>query len=241
VIQPDFIPGLSFTADRGEVKLADALTAATPQSILAACYDSAPAVFAANPLCNGGDWTRAANGQITSATSTYLNAASFVYKGDIFNLSYGFDVDNVWGDKEDLGHVDLNLQATHNENNTSTILGDSLMNLAGTATNSLGGVGDPRWVSRFDASYALDAWRVTYEIYYLPRSLYQFGATPQNTPTPYVASNIEQSISAQYAIEDNWILRAGVTNIMDTKPSFPTLNYGDILGRRFFVGLNVKY
>lgn len=233
-IQPNFVPGLSITADHVQIKLANALTQATPANILVACYDSTPAAFAANALCNGGGWTRAANGQITSALSTWLNAASFVYKGDIFNIAYDFDLNQVWDDKEDLGHIALNLQATHNEDNTSTILGDSLQNLAGT-------ISDPRWVTRFDATYVFDQWRLTYELYYLPSALQQYGATIANTPTPRIASNTEQSLSGQYQINDTWIVRAGVTNFMDTKPSFPTLSYGDILGRRFFVGVNVKY
>jgi iron complex outermembrane recepter protein len=34
-------------------------------------------------------------------------------------------------------------------------------------------------------------------------------------------------------------VRAGITNLTDKMPSYPTLRYGDILGRRYFLGLNL--
>ena len=32
-----------------------------------------------------------------------------------------------------------------------------------------------------------------------------------------------------------------IINLTDEQPSFPTRNYGDILGRRYYVGLNARF
>jgi outer membrane receptor protein involved in Fe transport len=241
VLQPNFIPGLSITADRIQIKIAHALTQVEPDDILEACYDSTGAAFAANPLCNGTGWTRDATGQIVAANSTFLNAASYVYKGETYNVAYGFDLDDLWHDDKDRGHLDLNLQSTYTEKNATSILGNATTELAGTAQTSTNAFGDPRWVTRFDIGYTLDRLRVSYELVYLPSTLVTHDATIASTPYPKVAANLNHSISAQYAFDDNWIVRAGISNFTDEKPSFPLINYGDIIGRRYFLGLNVKY
>jgi outer membrane receptor protein involved in Fe transport len=45
----------------------------------------------------------------------------------------------------------------------------------------------------------------------------------------------------QYALYENYTLRAGIINLTDEQPSFPTRSYGDILGRQWFVGLKAKF
>jgi outer membrane receptor for ferrienterochelin and colicin len=56
-----------------------------------------------------------------------------------------------------------------------------------------------------------------------------------------VKSNTIQSVSVQYRVRDNFTVRAGVNNFMNTPPSFPTTDYGSVVGREFFVGLTAKY
>lgn len=241
VLQPEFIPGLSFTVDRIQIKINHALTQVQPTDVLAACYDSAPSLFAANALCNGTGWTRDSTGQIVAAQSTFLNAALFEYKGETYNLAYGFDLNSLWQDDIDRGHVDLNIQSTYSEKNATSILGNAIVNIAGTAQSPDDSFGDPRWVTRFDVGYTLDRLRLSYELFWLPSTRAQQNSSISNTPFPIVGANFEHSISAQYVLNDQWTIRGGVTNFTDEKPSFPLINYGDIIGRRYFVGLNVKY
>ena len=241
VVQPEIIPGLTFTVDRIEITLNNALTAVTPSDILAACYDSAPAQFAANPMCQGGSWTRDVNGNIVTAKSTFLNAAYFAYRGETYNIAYGFDVNSVWNDKADLGHVDLNLQSTYSETNNTSILGGAVTELAGTAETPGDTYGDPRWVTRFDAAWSYEGWRVTYELFFLPQTLDTRTSTYANTPYPKIPANYEHSISAQYKVTDNVTVRGGITNFTNEAPSYPTLEYGDVIGRRYFLGVNVHF
>ena len=44
-----------------------------------------------------------------------------------------------------------------------------------------------------------------------------------------------------YDLLDNVTVRAGVINLTDKEPSYPAIAYGDILGRRFFIGANVRF
>jgi iron complex outermembrane recepter protein len=82
--------------------------------------------------------------------------------------------------------------------------------------------------------------RVLYSIYHLPTSLVGPGANVTNSPVPCeVESNSVQSLSAEY----DWhqiTFRAGIQDIGDSLPSFPTRSYGDIVGEQFFVGIHAK-
>ncbi len=147
----------------------------------------------------------------------------------------------MWNESTDRGHLDLNLQSTYTETNNTSILGGDLTELAGTAETSADSFGDPRWVTRFDVGYTLDKLRVSYELYYLPSSLDTRTSTIANTPFPKIPANYEHSISAQYAVTDNVTVRGGITNFTDEKPSFPLLEYGDVIGRRYFLGANVHF
>ena len=76
-------------------------------------------------------------------------------------------------------------------------------------------------------------------LYFLPRTLDMATSTPESTPYPEIASNITHSISASYQATKDLTVRAGITNLTDKMPSYPTLSYGDILGRRYFLGVNL--
>lgn len=221
VLQPQFLPGFTLVADRIEIKLTDAITQFLPQNFLQTCYDTVP-----QPKADCGSFTRDSNGDIASATSSFVNAGSQTYKGETYNVNYQFDV-------AERHHIDLNLEVTHNAVNDLLVTGNNLTRIAGTAI-------DPRWVTRFDAVYALHALRLTYSLFFLPRTLAAAGDTSENTQFLQLASNAQHSLSAQYQW-DRFTVRAGVINLTNQAPSFPSISYGDIIGRRFFVGINMRY
>jgi len=216
VLQPEFVPGLTVVADRVEIKVINALSQFLPENFLQACYDTTGPQR--NAYC--GTFTRNANGDVATATSGYINAGYQVYRGETYNINYR------------RYHATLNLEVTHNDVNDLSVTGTDLTRLAGSAV-------DPRWVGRFDAAYDWRKLRLTYELNYLPRTLATTTSTPENTPTPWYASNIRHSISAIYEATDNLTVRAGVINLTDKMPSYPSLSYGDILGRRYYLGVNL--
>jgi iron complex outermembrane receptor protein len=220
VLQPQFLPGFTLTADRIDIKLTNAITQFIPDDYAATCYDS---VRPATAYC--GTFTRDGNGDIVTATSSFVNAGLLTYKGETYDLDYRFTLAGRH-------RFDLSLETTHNEVDDQRV-GETLTRNAGTGL-------DPRWVSRLDASYGIGRLRLTYSLFYLPRSVREPGDTPQNTSTAFLASNAQHSISALYNVTKNVTVRAGVVNLTDEAPSFGSLAYGDVLGRRYFVGFDAK-
>src|SRR6202012_827717 len=95
------------------------------------------------------------------------------YRGETYNINY------------QLSPVTLNLEVTHNDINDISVTGTDLTRLAGAASSPLTGFGmNPRWVGRFDAAYNWKSLRLTYEMFYLPRTRYTTTTTADNSPTP---------------------------------------------------------
>jgi iron complex outermembrane receptor protein len=153
------------------------------------------------------------------------------YEGETVDVNYRFPTS--WLLKADSeGHVELGVEATHNEILRQTV--------QGATTQIVGTVAEPRWQVRFDARYIRGPWRLTYEAFYLPPAYAVQGANASNNAYPFIASNLRQDISASYDFA-RFQVRAGVNNIADEMPSYPTLAYGDILGRTYYVGLKARY
>ena len=219
VLQPGFLPGFTLVADHIDIKLRNAITEFKPVNYLDACYDSIP-----QPAAYCDSFIRNSNGDVVTATSSFVNAGLLRYRGETFNLHYHFDVATR-------RHVDLNLELTHNDTNT--------LSVAETETQYAGTAMDPHWVARFDAGYAFGALKLTYSLFYLPRTVAAPGDTAQNTQYLYLASNAEHSISALYDVSRYLTVRAGIINFTNEEPSFPSLSYGDIIGRRYFLAFNL--
>ena len=87
-----------------------------------------------------------------------MNAGLLTYKGETYNVHYNFALASAH-------HFDLNLELTHNEENN--------LSVAETVTQYAGTAMDPHWVARFDANYSIAALRLSYSVFYLPRSIAQ--------------------------------------------------------------------
>lgn len=227
VYHPDWVPGqLNLTLDRIQIDLKDGITALLPYQFADACTDGGTG---GNAACS--TFTRdPATGYITAAQSTTFNAQSVQYHGETLNIDYRFPA--RWLVGRDLGSLELQLSTTHNEALRTNIVG-AVTQIAGTTA-------EPRWVGRFDIRYAVGPLRMTYEAYYLPSAYAAQGATALNTAIPVISSNLRQNISAAYDF-GHYTFRAGINNIANQGPSWPTLNYGDIIGREFFVGVKARY
>ncbi|MFL5296638.1 MAG: TonB-dependent receptor plug domain-containing protein [Phenylobacterium sp.] len=235
VLQPAFIPGLTIVADHIQVDLTNGLSAFTPLNFEETCFDVSP-----QPAAVCSTFTRdPATGFINTATSTTFNAGLIQFRGEVYNAAYQFPLSRIFGEGREYGDLQLNLEATHTSKLVQSVTGVDRIDFAGSY-QGLGGLPNPKWVTRFDAHYTRGPFRATYELFYLPSVKFSPTATIETVPTPTVDSNIRHSVSAQYDF-GHYTVRAGVINLTDEEPSYPTRNYGDILGRQYFVGLRARF
>jgi outer membrane receptor protein involved in Fe transport len=234
VLQPRFIPGLTLTADRIQIDLTNGLSPFTTQDFANACMDNvnppAGVCSAFSRLAQPED--NLPGGAINRGTTTVFNAGVIKYRGEVYNLNYAFPLANLFGGGN-LGRMDLSLAATHNSLLTTSVTGDVFVRTDNT-------IAEPRWSGRLDARYSRGPLRLTYQLFYLGKALAGPDATIENNPHPRIASNMTHSISAEY---DFGIvkLRGGITNLFDKSPSYPAISYGDILGRRFYIGATARF
>lgn len=233
VLQPRFIPGLTIVADRIEVDLKDGLSAFTTQNFAEACYDNAspdPAVCDAFTRLAAGNGTDPAGSIITGTTTTF-NAGVIRYRGEVYNINYQFDLAPIFG-SEKAGRLELNAEATHTSLLTTSVTGSTFTRTDNTAEQ-------PDWAGRFTATYINGGFRASYQLTYLDRVLAAPNATIENNPNPLLKANYRHDLSLQYDM-GKFMIRAGVNNLTNAQPSYPSLSYGDIIGRELYVGVRVK-
>ncbi|WP_165187829.1 TonB-dependent receptor domain-containing protein [Caulobacter soli] len=226
VFQPSYVPGLMISADRVEVELRNGLSSFSPASFLTVCYDSDP-----QPAAFCGAFTRDAAGTIVTARQTTFNAGLLQYRGEIYNASYRFPLGAPWD--RDFGTLELAGEATHTTRYVTSVTGFD-------RTVSDGSASAPEWRIRLDARYSRGPLRLAYSIYYLPRTKSAVTDTIETTPYPVIAANAQHTLSVQYDF-GRLTLRGGVINLTDEAPSFPLRGYGDIIGRRWFLGFRARY
>lgn len=228
------IPGLTVSVDRIEIELTDGLSAFTTEDFMAACYDSASpsdAVCSTFTRLQAADGSNPAGTVATGRTTTF-NAGQIIFKGEVYYVNYGFDLKDVASSLA--GDVSLGLEATHVSEFSTSVTGTTFSRTDDTVAN-------PDWTARFNAGYSNGPLRLSYQLNYLDDALRVEGANIENDANPFIEKNITHDLSVIYAFENGLSLRAGVTNFTDEGPSYPTLNYGDILGRRYFAGVNYKF
>lgn len=234
VWEPTFVEGLSLIVDRFQVRLADGLSQFTTMDFMAACYDS---VEQSPEVC--GRFERDATGQVIRGSTQFFNAGWMEFRGETYAAQYDFPLGRLFGGR-DLGELALGFEATRYEKMAYSVTGFDVTRSEGTVPGSdLTGL--PDWSARLDARWNRGPWRLGWSVNHLPRARTDYYATIESTPTPWVHSNTRHSMSVQYDMGDGLTLRGGVDNVFDEQPSYPTINYGDIIGRYVYMGVNLRF
>lgn len=236
VVQPRFIPGLTITADRIQIDLEDGLSPFTTQNFAETCFDDP------NPpagVCNA--FTRIAvatassqAGSYATGTTTTFNAGVIRFRGETFNVNYLLPLGG------DAGRLEFEVAATHTSRLESSVTGTVFVRSDNTANSPITATAQPDWVGRLDLRYVNGPFRATYQAYYLSPVIAVPDATIENNPNPNIAGNTTHSVSFQIDL-DRFSLRFGVNNLTDKQPSYPSLSYGDIIGRQFYAGARVRF
>ncbi|MEH3048471.1 TonB-dependent receptor plug domain-containing protein [Sphingomonas adhaesiva] len=236
VAQPRFIPGLTITADRIEIDLTDGLSPFTTQNFAEACYDDAnpaPGVCEAFTRLSTATANSQAGSFATGRTTTF-NAGVIRFRGETYDVNYVLPLGGT------AGRLEFEVAATHTARLESSVTGTVFVQSDNTANSPITGTAQPDWAGRFDLRYSNGPFRFTYQAYYLSPVLALPNATIENNPNPNIASNTTHSISFQYDV-GTFAFRFGVNNLTDKQPSYPTISYGDIIGRSFYAGARFRF
>src|SRR3569623_638882 len=228
VWEPNYIPGLSVAVDVISVDLENGLVQFSPASFFTKCYDTSPQDGAACATFTRNTTT----GYIDTAISGYANAGYIKFRGETYKLHYALPLDRLFSGNT--GVLSFGLEATH-----TSKLEESDTGFVVDAVRRDGTVGYPDWRMRFDLNFNRGRFGLFYSLSYYPPETSSYYDTVEPNTNYRIDANSVSSMTVSYHF-DHLSLRAGLTNIFDQAPSFPTFTYGDALGRRFFVGANVK-
>ena len=233
VLNPQFIPGLTLSADYIDIKLTKAISSFSASQVAAACYDSPD--FLASPFCDLVE--RGADDQLSFIETSYFNAADFRYRGVLGSLDYRTRTPFL-GAKSEVG-VSVSYQYLRTlETRTD----------ANSAPAQLdGGIGYPKHSAVFNVNYKNGVFGAFTSVNYTgkvevdpqaPKNTYDF---PNRKAVAFVNSGVSFDL-------DRMTLRLIVDNVFDTKPPYPSPANGGavsyfpgILGRYFRAGASIKF
>ncbi|WP_225042107.1 TonB-dependent receptor domain-containing protein [Xanthomonas campestris] len=248
VYDPQWIDGLSLSADWWRIDLEDTITTVSAQTVLNQCYANSASAFC--PLIH-----RNGNGTINYIAEPTVNLGKLWAKGIDFNLTYRLP-ETAWG------NVNVGLNGTYLTRydvlpDTTDPSSVTIHNV-GRYTQAYGNF--PRWRGLGTVSWALGDWSATWRIRYVGNTAignsdpHQSLSADSSRPTvvrkigAYVYNNLQLGYEVQ-----PWHTRfeVGVDNIADKQPPlYYSNNVGnantdvatyDLLGRFYWARATVKF
>ncbi|MBN6149738.1 TonB-dependent receptor [Xanthomonas sp. AmX2] len=248
VYDPDWIDGLSISADVWRIELEDTITTVSAQTIFNQCYANSASAFC--PLIHRND-----NGTINYVAEPTVNLGKLWARGADFSLSYRLP-DTAWGsfaaglNGTYVIRYDINPDTT--DPNTVTI------HNAGKYTQAYGNF--PRWRALGTLSWNLGNWNAGYRLRYVGATEIGSADARQNLSADVGQAGVVRPIgafvyhNAQLGYDfAQWHTRVelGVDNLTDKQPPLYYANNGgnantdvatyDLLGRYYWVRATVKF
>lgn len=240
-------PTRNFTAtvDYWSINLEEVIAAVGASTIVQRCFNrdgANPTYSPTNQWCqlfarDPGD------GGVVRLSQLSRNQAFNKVAGIDIGLDYNLNL-------QSMGALRFNVNATWTEKNTSqTTSIDPVNDFAGSIGSTTGSA-VPEWRVNLTTSYTLGGLSVQLANRYIDKMIHAnvvTGGSPvSNTGT---AATWYHDVSARYEITKNIAVRAGISNLTDQSPRIYTPNIQantdpstfDVLGRRYFIGLNAKF
>ncbi len=244
VFTPEFLNGLTLTVDYYDIKVEKAISFLSPEFVLNQCLDTGDAQYCNNVKRGDNNESLWIGSNLQTSgyiTATNLNIAKYVVKGYDVATTYTFDI-NDWGS------VTLNDLLTYTDTWDQT-------EIKGTPTEQcLGRWGSPCTGPIFKIRNNLRAtWDTPWRVQLSAMWRYQSEAK-QNGGNANLAPISYFDLAGQWEINDTATLRAGVNNLLDTKPQLVGGDAGpatdgngntfpgayDVLGLYYFGVISVK-
>ncbi|HEV2532306.1 TonB-dependent receptor domain-containing protein [Phenylobacterium sp.] len=235
VIEPHWVPGLALAIDYVHIDLTKAIVNFNSTSILSTCYDSPT-----HPADVCGRFVRDNTGQITTVQQGFVNAGFTNFAGETYELTYNRDVNRFpfVGTDRDLGTFGVAWNVFHTKRLKTSVSGTGF-----DLNDSEGTIGNARWKYLLNFRYSYGPFQTTWTTHYIQHSLFSRTLTIENQSILSVGDYYTHDLTVQYKLPRNITVRAGVNNLTDKQPPFPTVGIGtyDQVGRYYFVGLNLRY
>jgi outer membrane receptor protein involved in Fe transport len=254
VVQPRQLPGFNASVDYYTIKVKNAISQFTEQTIVDACYNDEqdPNGFFCQ-LINRNPLNGSLNGGIeTGVDASYANAASLKRTGIDFAAAYHFEIGAA-----------SRIQLGINANRAIKVVDKPAAALP--SFECVGLVGEtclrpqPKWTfvqnTQFDSGplSLLLRWRYIGKLAKDQISL--AGADPADYAVPFIGARSYFDLTGAFRIGEAFALRGGINNLFDKKPPIVGNDYGgttensgntfpatyDPLGRSFFVGATVNF
>jgi outer membrane receptor protein involved in Fe transport len=243
VLQPT--KDLSITVDYWSIELEEVIAAVGATTIVQRCFNR----DGANPTFSiDNQWCRLYQRDQNDGGVIGLSQLS---RNQAFTEVAGIDIAVDFGlNLKEYGNLRWNINSTYTEKyDSQTTAADPVNDFAGTIGAGTGSA-TPKWRVNLTTSYSLGDWSVQLASRWIDKMVHSntvTGGSPvSNTGT---AATWYHDLSARYAITPNLTVRAGISNITDQQPRLYSPNIQantdpstfDVLGRRYFLGLNAKF
>jgi iron complex outermembrane receptor protein len=238
---------LTATVDYWSIELTDVIGGIEAATIVQRCFNrdgANPTYSATNPYCQF--FTRDQNdGGVINLSQLQRNQAFRKVSGLDLALDFGLNMGN-------LGALRWNVNSTwleKDETSTAVTPNDPVNDFVGTIGATTGSA-IPKWRFNLSTTYSLGGLSVQLVSRWIDKMVHANtvtgGSPTANTGT---AATWYHDLSARYAVTPTITVRAGVSNLLDQEPRLYTPNIQantdpstfDVLGRRYFVGVNARF
>ena len=248
---PEFIPGLSLTADYYDIRVAGVIAAPTTQNVINFCFQGNTfycQFIQRNPPAPG-----AALGVITGVTVSSQNLNAQRTNGVDLEANYAVPADDWFSWWQ--GNLSLHTVANYLGINTTNVAGSLPTYAAGSLS---AGSGEPHIRDQTTINYDIDQWSTYVQIRYIGPALWNAQYNNPLYNNPFTTTNFNHVNTATYFdtqetfhINPNMNVYLNIQNLFNLQPqfSFANSNYAqttdealyDQVGRMFRIGIRIKY
>ena len=240
----NFLDTLYLSVDYWSIEMENVIAAVGAATIVQRCFNRDNANPGYNP---NNQWCNLFNRDPNNGSVIELQQFS---QNQAFQNTSGVDVAfGVGFDLGGMGSLNFNTLSTWVERfETATSVVDPMYDFVGTIGTGTGSA-TPEWRHTITTSWSMDAVSLTATARYIDAMVHSAtvtgGSPVTNTGTP---ETWYFDLRGTYDLTSNLTIRAGVNNIADEDPALYSPNIQsntdpstfDVLGRRFFVGFNLR-